>query len=178
MQPFKRTIEKVLAWIANVLLILGTVLLSIVAFSGSLSTVLNSDTFKNNIQTEITRESNGTASLPSNYDDLIKLMETGIKAYAIIFIVVTIIALVATFTMKNRILSGVLFLISAAAVALCTLGTVVPVYLLHFIVAIMLFVRKEEPSYVNQNPYVNNGDSTSYKPSQKNNDDIDKIEYL
>jgi hypothetical protein len=45
--------------------------------------------------------------------------------------------------MKKRILSGVLFLVLAIVVAVGTVGLLVPVYLFYFIVAIMLFVRKE-----------------------------------
>lgn len=40
MKPFSRKIEKILAWIANVIMILVTALLSLGAFSGQLETVL------------------------------------------------------------------------------------------------------------------------------------------
>ena len=47
--------------------------------------------------------------------------------------------------MKKRILSGILFLLLAIVVAVGTVGLLVPVYLFYFVVAIMLFVRKERP---------------------------------
>ena len=40
MKPFSRKIEKILAWIANVIMILVTVLISLGAFSGQLETAL------------------------------------------------------------------------------------------------------------------------------------------
>ena len=40
MKPFSRKIEKILAWIANVMMILMTALLSLGAFSGQLYTAL------------------------------------------------------------------------------------------------------------------------------------------
>ena len=65
--------------------------------------------------------------------------------YSVLLIVLVVVALLATFLMKKRILSGVLFLVLAIVVAAGTVGLLVPVYLFYFIVAIMLFVRKESP---------------------------------
>ena len=64
--------------------------------------------------------------------------------YSVLLIVLVVVALLATFLMKKRILSGILFLLLAIVVAVSTIGLLVPVYLFYFIVAIMLFVRKEK----------------------------------
>ena len=53
-----------------------------------------------------------------------------------------LIALLATFKMKYRIFSGVLFLFLTFMIAGMATEIASPVYLLYFIVAIMLFVRK------------------------------------
>ena len=63
--------------------------------------------------------------------------------YSVLLIVLVVVALLASFLMKKRILSGILFLLLAIVVAVGTVGVLIPVYLLYFIVAIMLFVRKE-----------------------------------
>ena len=65
--------------------------------------------------------------------------------YSVLLIVLVVVALLASFLMKKRILSGILFLLLAIVVAIGTVGLLVPVYLFYFIVAIMLFVRKESP---------------------------------
>ena len=66
--------------------------------------------------------------------------------YSVLLIVLVVVALLATLLMKKRILSGVLFLLLAIVVAVGTVGVLIPVYLFYFIVAIMLFVRKERPA--------------------------------
>ncbi len=66
--------------------------------------------------------------------------------YSVLLIVLVVVALLASFLMKKRILSGILFLLLAIVVAVGTVGVLIPVYLLYFIVAIMLFVRKENPA--------------------------------
>ena len=65
--------------------------------------------------------------------------------YSVLLIVLVVVALLATFLMKKRILSGILFLLLAIVIAIGTVGLLIPVYLFYFIVAIMLFVRKERP---------------------------------
>ena len=46
MKPFSRRIEKILAWIANVIMILITVLLSLGAFSSQLATAFKQKEFE------------------------------------------------------------------------------------------------------------------------------------
>ena len=65
--------------------------------------------------------------------------------YSVLLIVLVVVALLATFLMKKRILSAILFLLLAIVVAVSTVGLLAPVYIFYFIVAIMLFVRKERP---------------------------------
>lgn len=191
MKPINRAIEKVLAWIANVLLIITTAFLSFIAFTGIIEALRNAPGY--------TAELNTTAlevrSLGITPESVTEALTSGFKIYAGVYIVLTIIAIVASFTMKSRIFSGVLFLLVSIVVAVFSFGVLLPIYILHFIVAIMLFVRKEEPEYINQNPYVNNGyndysnntteaqysqkvDGVNYKTTSNEQEKVDKIEYL
>ena len=70
------------------------------------------------------------------------MVEFLIKFIKFSTLLTALIALLATFTIKHRIFSGVLFLFLAIMIAGITSGVALPVYLLYFIVAIMLFARK------------------------------------
>ena len=74
--------------------------------------------------------------------DINKMVEFLIKFIKFSTLLTALIALLATFTIKHRIFSGVLFLFLAIMIAGITSGVALPVYLLYFIVAIMLFARK------------------------------------
>ena len=70
------------------------------------------------------------------------MVEFFIKFIKFSALLTAFIALLATFTMKYRIFSGVLFLFLAIMLAGMATEVAVPVYLLYFVVAIMLFIRK------------------------------------
>ena len=139
MKPFKRTVEKVLAWIANIILIVITGFLAY----GSLfkiSVLKDNPEFLNLFKSELEKSPNG---VNLSAEQILDYTIQGLKIYSVLLIVLVVFALLATFLMKKRILSGVLFLVLAIVVAVGTVGLLVPVYLFYFIVAIMLFVRKE-----------------------------------
>ena len=137
MKSINRKTEKTLAWIANITLILVVILMYIGLFKRQLEAIF--------LTPEFVR-----FSLSSFVDTF--FLYTKIDSYSLIefFIIIiklsalliALIALLATFSMKHRIFSGVLFLLLAIMLAGITSGVAVPVYLLYFIVAIMLFVRK------------------------------------
>ena len=139
MKPFKRTVEKVLAWIANIILIVLTGVLAYNSFF-KISALKDNQEFLNLFKDEIAKNSNG---VNLSAEQIIDYTIQGIKMYSVLLIVLVVVALLATFLMKKRILSGILFLLLAIVVAVGTVGLLVPVYLFYFIVAIMLFVRKE-----------------------------------
>ena len=141
MKPFKRTVEKILAWCANVILIVLTGVLAYNSFF-KISALKDNQEFLNLFKDEIAKNSNG---VNLSAEQIIDYTIQGIKIYSVLLIVLVVVALLATFLMKKRILSGVLFLVLAIVVAVGTVGLLVPVYLFYFIVAIMLFVRKERP---------------------------------
>ena len=139
MKPFNRRVEKVLAWIANVILIVLTGVLAYNSFF-KISALKDNQEFLNLFKDEIAKNSNG---VNLSAEQIIDYTIQGIKMYSVLLIVLVVVALLATFLMKKRILSGILFLLLAIVVAVGTVGLLVPVYLFYFIVAIMLFVRKE-----------------------------------
>ena len=141
MKPFKRTVEKVLAWIANVILIVLTGVLAYSSFF-KISVLKDNPEFLNLFKSELEKNPNG---INLSAEQILDYTIQGLKMYSALLIVLVVVALLATFLMKKRILSGILFLLLAIVIAIGTVGLLIPVYLLYFIVAIMLFVRKERP---------------------------------
>ena len=142
MKSFKRTVEKVLAWIANIILIVITGFLAYGSFF-KVSVVKDNQEFLNLFKEELAKNPNG---VNLSAEQLLDYTIQGLKMYSVLLIVLVVVALLASFLMKKRILSGILFLLLAIVVAVGTVGVLIPVYLLYFIVAIMLFVRKENPA--------------------------------
>ena len=141
MKPFNRKVEKVLAWIANIILIVLTGVLAYGSFF-KISVLKDNQEFLNLFKQEIAKNPNG---VNLSAEQLIDYTIQGLKMYSVLLIVLVVVALLATFLMKKRILSAILFLLLAIVVAVSTVGLLVPVYIFYFIVAIMLFVRKERP---------------------------------
>ena len=142
MKPFKRTVEKVLAWIANIILIVLTGVLAYGSFF-KISVIKDNQEFLNLFNSELEKNPNG---VNLSAEQILDYTIQGLKIYSSLLIVLVVVALLATFLMKKRILSAILFLLLAIVVAVGTVGLLVPVYLFYFIVAIMLFVRKERPA--------------------------------
>ena len=158
---FKRTWEKVLAWIGNVVMILVTIVFSLVTFSGSITQSLNNPTVKQQIELALTEEGYSLYT----YDQVVSVINVAARFYTILVIVALVLALIATFVMKSRITSGIIFLLLAIVIAIFSFGTLVIVYIPYFIVAILLFVRKPQNNY----PTYNNN---------SNNEQIDRVEYM
>ena len=146
MKPFNRTVEKVLAWIANIILIVLTGVLAYGSFF-KISVIKDNQEFLNIFKSELEKNPNGANLNGVNLsaEQIIDYTIQGLKMYSVLLIVLVVVALLATFLMKKRILSGILFLLLAIVIAIGTVGLLIPVYLFYFIVAIMLFVRKERP---------------------------------
>ena len=166
MKPFSRKVEKILAWIANVIMILITGLLSLGAFSSQLATAFKQKEFEP-ILNNLLQDPGVASLLKSSGLDIVSLLVLLVKIYTIVAIVALVLASIATFTMKARIVSGILFLLSAIVIGVMTVGILLPVYLLYFVVAIMLFARKAP-----KDPIDTDFKQTSEKP------EIDRLEYL
>lgn len=167
MKPFSRKIEKILAWIANVIMILVTGLLSLGAFSGQLETALRQPELEQMLYS-LMQDPAMKSLMDSTRMDIVTLLATAVKIYAVVAIVVVVIALIASFTMRARFISGILFLISAVLVGLMTVGFLLPVYLLYFIVAVMLFARRPPK----------NTDNSDFTQTTSEKPEIDRLEYM
>ncbi|MDO4814489.1 MAG: hypothetical protein Q3988_05265 [Gemella sp.] len=122
MKEFTRKWEKRIAWTANIIFVLWFMLFGYLAF-------ISEDTaFISGLGLQI--------GVPGHY------MQVWLQATVGGAIVFFILAVVATLLMKRRILSGIIFLITAIITGNSGFGLIV-VAILYFIVAIMLFVRKE-----------------------------------
>ena len=124
------------------MLILLIVITGFLAYGSffKISVLKDNQEFLNLFKDELAKNPNG---VNLSAEQLLDYTIQGLKIYSVLLIVLVVFALLATFLMKKRILSGVLFLVLAIVVAVGTVGLLVPVYLFYFIVAIMLFVRKE-----------------------------------
>ena len=107
-----------------------------------ISVLKDNQEFLNLFKDELAKNPNG---VNLSAEQLLDYTIQGLKMYSVLLIVLVVVALLASFLMKKRILSGILFLVLAIVVAVGTVGLLVPVYLFYFVVAIMLFVRKERP---------------------------------
>lgn len=137
MKSTSRKIEKTLAWIANIILISAVVLMYTGFFDRPLEGVFITPEF-----IRFTSSSFVETFLIYTGMEFYRMIELFIILIKFSVLLTVLIALLATFKMKYRIFSGVLFLFLALMIAGITSGVAVPVYLLYFIVAIMLFVRK------------------------------------
>ena len=167
MKPFSRKIEKILAWIANVIMILMTGLVSLGAFSGQLEAALKQPQIESMLNTLAT-DQGVSAFLASSGMSITTLFVTAMRVYAVAGIITLVIALIASFIMRAKIVSGILFLISAALVGLMTAGILIPVYLLYFIVAIMLFARRTPK----------NTDNSDFTQTTSEKPEVDRLEYM
>ena len=106
MRPFNRTVEKVLAWIANVLLIILTGYLTYGAFF-QLDLVKNNPELIKQVREILARDPQVAIYSPEQF---INLIVVALKVYAVIYIILAILAILATLLMSKRILSGIFFL--------------------------------------------------------------------
>lgn len=137
MKPRSRKIEKTLAWIANIMMISVVILMYTGFFQRQLEAIFLTPEF-----ISLTLSKSGEVFFLYTGIDINKTVEFLIKFIKFSVLLTSLIALLATFTMKYRIFSGVLFLFLAIMLAGMATEVAVPVYLLYFIVAIMLFIRK------------------------------------
>ena len=137
MKSTSRKIEKTLAWIANIILISVVVLMYTGFFERQLEAIFLTPEF-----VRLTNSSLVDTFFLYTKIDVYGVIEFFIKTIKFSVLLSVFIALLATFTMKYRIFSGVLFLFLALMIAGITSEAGLPVYLLYFIVAFMLFIRK------------------------------------
>ncbi len=137
MKSSSRKIEKTLAWIANIILISMVVLMYTGFFDRLLEGMFLTPEF-----IRFTSSSLVETFLLHTRMEYYRMIEIFIQLIKFSVLLSALIALLATFNMKHRIFSGVLFLFLALMIAGMATEVAFPVYLLYFIVAFMLFIRK------------------------------------
>ena len=137
MKSSSRKIEKTLAWIANIILISMVVLMYTGFFDRPLEGIFSTPEF-----IRFTSSSFVETFLLHTRMEYYRMIEIFIQLIKFSVLLSALIALLATFNMKHRIFSGVLFLFLALILAGMATEVAFPVYLLYFIVAFMLFIRK------------------------------------
>ena len=137
MKLSSRKIEKTLAWIANIILISVVVLMYTGFFDRPLEGMFSTPEF-----IRFTSYSFVETFLLCTRMEYYRMIEIFIQLIKFSVLLSALIALLATFNMKHRIFSGVLFLFLALMIAGMATEVAFPVYLLYFIVAFMLFIRK------------------------------------
>ena len=137
MKSSSRKIEKTLAWIANIIVISVVVLMYTGFFDRPLEGVFLTPEF-----VRFTSSSFVETFLIYTGMEFYRMIEVFIILIKFSVLLTVLIALLATFKMKYRIFSGVLFLFLAFMIAGMATEIAFPVYLLYFIVAFMLFIRK------------------------------------
>lgn len=137
MKSRSRKIEKTLAWIANIILISVVILMYTGFFDRQLEGIFLTPEF-----VRFSFSSCIETFLLYTRIEYYRLIELFIIIIKFSVLLTVLIALLATFMMKHRIFSGVIFLFLAIMIAGVAIEVAVPVYLSYFIVAIMLFIRK------------------------------------
>ena len=137
MKPRSRKIEKTLAWIANIILISVVILMYTGFFDRQLEGIFLTPEF-----VRFSFSSCIETFLLYTRIEYYRLIELFIIIIKFSVLLTALIALLTTFMMKHRIFSGVIFLFLAIMLAGMATEVAIPVYLLYFIVAIMLFIRK------------------------------------
>ena len=137
MKSSSRKIEKTLAWIANIILISVVVLMYTGFFDRPLEGMFSTPEF-----IRFTSYSFVETFLLCARMEYYRMIEIFIQLIKFSVLLSALIALLATFNMKHRIFSGVLFLFLALMIAGMATEVAFPVYLLYIVVAFMLFIRK------------------------------------
>ena len=137
MKSSSRKIEKTLAWIANIILISMVVLMYTGFFDRLLEGMFLTPEF-----IRFTSSSLVETFLLHTRMEYYRMIEIFIQLIKFSILLSTLITLLATFNMKHRIFSGVLFLFLALVFAGMATEVAFPVYLLYIVVAFMLFIRK------------------------------------
>ena len=137
MKSSSRKIEKTLAWIANIILISMVVLMYTGFFDRLLEGMFLTPEF-----IRFTSSSLVKTFLLHTRMEYYRMIEIFIQLIKFSILLSTLISLLATFNMKHRIFSGVLFLFLALVFAGMATEVAFPVYLLYIVVAFMLFIRK------------------------------------
>ncbi|MFR6532314.1 MAG: lipoteichoic acid stability factor AuxB [Staphylococcus simulans] len=167
-RPVSRVAEKVLGWlnwIGLLLLIVITMFIALVSFSNNTSIQNLEQSINNN---DLAQQVLANNSL--NTTQFVIWLQNGIWAVIVYLIVCLLISFLALISMNIRVLSGILFLVaSIITLPLVLLLATIVIPVLFFIVAIMMFARKDRIETV---PRYGGG----YVPYEGGYDDYDRYD--
>ncbi|WP_278925809.1 lipoteichoic acid stability factor AuxB [Staphylococcus auricularis] len=141
-RPVSRLAEKVLGWLSWLFLLALTVItifIALVSFSSETSIQSLEASLNNNELIQQILANNGL-----NTTQFVIWLQNGVWAVIVYFIVCLLISFLALISMNIRFLSGFLFLVAAIVtlpLVLLFITLIIPI--LFFIIAIMMFVRKD-----------------------------------
>ena len=141
-RPVSRLAEKVLGWLSWLFLLALTVItifIALVSFSSETSIQSLEASLNNNELIQQILANNGL-----NTTQFVIWLQNGVWAVIVYFIVCLLISFLALISMNIRFLSGFLFLVAAVVtlpLVLLFITLIIPI--LFFIIAIMMFVRKD-----------------------------------
>ncbi len=160
-RPVSRVAEKVLGWlnwIGLLLLTVTTMFIALVSFSNNTSIQNLEQSINNN---DLAQQVLANNSL--NTTQFVIWLQNGIWAVIVYLIVCLLISFLALISMNIRVLSGILFLVaSIITLPLVLLLATIIIPVLFFIVAIMMFARKDRVETVPYYPGAYGNDYDRY----------------
>lgn len=145
MERISRRWEKMIAWFANLVLIIATAAAFffgyfgsakvLVGFPGVQEEVYDVSRYFHKVKPEL-------AGATINMEEVAKLMQSFFKFYSVFLFVILLIAVIATALVDKRSASITLFVVAAVAVSAATLGGLWFISVAYLVVVILLIVRK------------------------------------
>ena len=166
-RPVSRLTEKILGWFSWIFLLLMTIItmfIALVSFSNDTSIQNLEATLNNNDLIQQILGNNGF-----NTTQFVIWLQNGIWAVIVYFIICLLISFLALISMNIRILSGILFLVASVVtlpLVLLFVTLIIPIFF--FIIAIMMFARKNKVEIVPAYGYPGYDDNFDYERHQPN----------
>ena len=161
-RPVSRLTEKILGWFSWIFLLLMTIItmfIALVSFSNDTSIQNLEATLNNNDLIQQILGNNGF-----NTTQFVIWLQNGIWAVIVYFIICLLISFLALISMNIRILSGILFLVASVVtlpLVLLFVTLIIPIFF--FIIAIMMFARKNKVEIVPAYGYPGYDDNFDYR---------------
>lgn len=139
--------EKILAWLSNSILLIITLVISFVAFTGLINSVANmpivGNAFDMAVSQQIYQDPMWSMLLNGSgvsLDGVVGLVAVLVKIMAVVLIIMLVLAFIATLSIRSRVFSAILFII----VAIISLLSVVFWFMAipYGLIALLLFIRK------------------------------------
>lgn len=148
MEKISRKWERIIAWTANVLMILSALFMWLISTTGFETLASFNPQIKDALEISIRQGAYndplmlmfvGTSDVTT--DAVLSAISFGLKVSLVFMLISLVLAIIASFAMSKRKFSAILFII-AGVVALPTIGFYTIAF--YWLVALLLFVRKDK----------------------------------